>query len=81
MKWLTIVAVVLFTPLVISVTAAEVRQAVRDDWSWQFREINEQLRKRGNPPMRPAGASWIPSRSFRLRTGMPWMSWSAAQQP
>ena len=55
MKWLTIVAVVLFTPLVISVTAAEARKAVQDDWSGQFREINEQIQTPGHPLTLPAG--------------------------
>ena len=56
MKWLTIVAVAWFMPLVISESAAEVRKAVRDDWAGQLREINEQIRTRRHPLIAPSGA-------------------------
>jgi hypothetical protein len=56
MKWLTVVAIAFLAFPGVTATSAEVRRAVRDDWSAQFREINEQIRRRGDSPARPEGA-------------------------
>lgn len=56
MRSLITVTVALFAIPIASAAVIDVRKAVRDDWSGQFREINEQLRKRAHLSTPPAGA-------------------------
>lgn len=56
MKWLAVVSAAILASAAAPAWQVEVRQAVRDDWSRQFREINEQIHQRGNAPAPLMGA-------------------------